>query len=340
MEFKLAGAKILAEQIICDCEEQKAVGVPINTLPAVKPPPKNLPPEPRPLDFAGAGIIQYTKDGQHVAALATLTKPRKSTLKIRLIKLATPSDGKQFLVWVINDFGEGFTLDSHWPGGLYACEPDARAFYNQALAHVLAKTKDAIRAISPPVPVPAPVNPAIASLREMARLYPANKSRYLAQITALETESRQQAELKCTGATLNRADADAAHNQAVTQLVRELFPNAASVKSGPEFQKRFARAMNCDYARLGVNIRFETGEFSPAEIVDLARAINAKSPHKPAQAEAVLNWLAKEYCNTPESQWTATVAKKAPGTKPGGLARTIRGKFKLKSNIGGRPEKQ
>jgi hypothetical protein len=217
---------------------------------------------------------------------------------------------------------------------MFQNEADAREFYRKTLARV-----QSVTTVAPP----APANPAIAKLREMARMFPANRQRYAAKIAEIEAESRKQAELKCTGETLNRADADAAHRQAVAQLARELFPDAHAVKPGPHFQKEFAKAMNRDCSRLGIDAAFATGELAHAEILTLARAIKAKSPHKPAQAEAVLNWLAAKYCDKPESQWTAAVAEKVKGSgakpvKSGGLARTIRSKFKLKSTLTGCPE--
>ena len=97
--------------------------------------------------------------------------------------------------------------------------------------------------------------------------------------------------------------------------------------------------MRVDCARLGIVSPFNNFALDGALAKRVARAMQARSPAKPEQIEAVLNWIARDYQTMREKDWTAEISKRinAP-VKSAGLGETISKKFGLKSKLKGRPE--
>jgi hypothetical protein len=174
------------------------------------------------------------------------------------------------------------------------------------------------------------------------------KAAHLRRIAAIRAE--QQA----LGADRAKAEAEQARIQneqhsAFGKLIRENFPEVSKVKAQmkgclpeemPRWKEQLRRAMRIDSARLGIVSPFNDFSLDGALAKEVAKAMDAKSPVKPDQIAAVLNWMAKGYDSMREEDWTADVSKqiKRPVNKAG-LKRTISKKFGLKSKLKGRTER-
>lgn len=175
----------------------------------------------------------------------------------------------------------------------------------------------------------------------------AAKERHLKRIEAIRGAQRERTRLAAEAAAEQARDR-AAEVKAFNILMDENFPTVAKVKAelkvanlqpSPEYWENIRRAMKIDCARLGISSPFNHFVMDDKFTLDVTKALKSKSPIKPDQVTAVLNWVSKDYQAMKEEEWTADVAEKirAP-VKPSGLGKTISQKFGLKSKLKGRPE--
>ncbi len=176
---------------------------------------------------------------------------------------------------------------------------------------------------------------------------PAAKRRHLERIEEIRVVQKERTRLAAEAAA-EQARQRAAEIEAFNLLMDDNFPAVAKVKAElkaanlqptPEYWENVRRAMKIDCARLGIPSPFNQFAMDDKFAVDVTKALKSKSPLKPDQVTAVLNWVSKDYQSMKEAEWTAQVAEqiKAPGNA-GGLGKTISTKFGLKSKLKGRPE--
>jgi hypothetical protein len=175
---------------------------------------------------------------------------------------------------------------------------------------------------------------------------PAAKAGHLKVISRIRDQQRERQRIKME-ADEEKARLEKQQHAAFALLIGQYFPTVKEVKARmkvvagrevPEWKEELRRAMRVDCARLGIVSPFNNFALDGALAEEVARAMQAKSPVKPDQVEAVLNWIANGYEAMPEEEWTAEVANHINlRVSPAGLAKTISKKFGLKSKLKGRP---
>jgi hypothetical protein len=174
---------------------------------------------------------------------------------------------------------------------------------------------------------------------------PVARARHLKRIEEIRAAQKERKRV-AAAAEAERAKLKREKEAVLHQLLAEYYPNVEKLKRQnngigkvtPEYAEQLKRAMRIDSARLGIPSPCNPASNNDQFVLDVAKAIQAKSPFKPEQAHAVLNWFGK-YEHLPEKRWTADVAKSLDvKVKPAGLGKTISKKFGLKSKLKGRPE--
>jgi hypothetical protein len=290
-------------------------------------------------------------DGTQHAMKAMFRKDEDCVDGFRMIRYAEAIriDGKAFSFGVeraeLNMKGQAMRVAERWP-----CETEAAA------AKLFAQKEKEAPSLRAKMLGEQPKSAAeqkeeliISELLQLAkRAHDLNaKARHLKRIEEIRAD---QAERKraAGAAVAEKAKAEKEKQSAFDKLLDENFPAVANVKTllaialeadKPALREKLRRAMREDCARLGIPSPVQQFMMDDEFTLNVAKAVKSKSPFKPAQVVAVLNWVAKGYESMPEKEWASEVEKqiKMP-VNAAGLGKTISKKFGLKSKLKGRPE--